>query len=379
VASGSLGLGAALFNSTFAAGTNDVFDVTFQIATVSNATTTSLTFGNQPIGEQVSDPLAQALPAAYLSGVVSISPATLEGDVSPRPNGNGILNLADWVQEARFVAGLDIVSNGNEFQRADCAPRSTLGDGRITVADWVQVGRYVVGLDPLTADGGPTSPQPQIRESGHPGKDSSSPSVTMVPLSQGTENDSIAVDLAGPGNVNALGFSITFDPTTIQFVSASLGSGAQDAALVQNTNQAASGSLGFLVGYLAPATFTAGTQQVVNINFSAVALSNTTALVFSDAPVTRQVVDPTTAILSASYVNAALAPGSVASPTLSINQAGNNVVLSWPSSAAVFELQAASSLDGNWSNIAVTPITIGSNLVLAAPISTNTVFYRLKY
>jgi len=58
------------------------------------------------------------------------------------------------------VAGLDVPTNGSEFQRADCAPRSTLGDGAITIADWVQVGRYMTGLDPLTPAGGPTSAVP---------------------------------------------------------------------------------------------------------------------------------------------------------------------------------------------------------------------------
>jgi hypothetical protein len=83
-----------------------------------------------------------------------------EGDVAPRPNGsnNGTVTIADWVQVGRFVAGLDIPSCGSEFQRADVAPRNTLGDGRITISDWVQAGRYVAGLDPVTPAGGPVCP-----------------------------------------------------------------------------------------------------------------------------------------------------------------------------------------------------------------------------
>jgi hypothetical protein len=64
---------------------------------------------------------------------------------------------------------------------------------------------------------------------------------------------------------------------------------------------------------------------------------------------------------------------------LSINQAGSNVVLSWPSSATVFELQASSSLDGDWTNVVATPAMVGGSLKLTSPISTNTVYYRLKY
>jgi hypothetical protein len=289
------------------------------------------------------------------------------------------VNINDWIQEGRFVAGLDIVSNGSEFQRADCAPRATQGDGQITVADWVQVGRYAVGLDPPTAAGGPTSPQSQIRESGHPGKDGDSSSLALVPISQGTESNSIAVELAATGNVNALGFSVAFNPAMVRFVGANLASGASGAALVENTNQALSGNLGFLVGLLAPATFASGTQQLVTLNFAPVLYSNTTALMFGDTPIARQMVDTNTDALSATYVNATLAVGGSVWPALSISQAGTNLVLSWPSAAVILTLQSTSSLDGSWSDVAATPETDGDSLLLTVPVSATTIYFRLKY
>src|SRR5262249_43154071 len=83
-----------------------------------------------------------------------------EADVTPRPNGdnNGTVTIADWVQIGRFAAGLDTAEIGSEFQRADCAPRATLGDGEISIADWVQAGRYAAGLDPIVPAGGPSGP-----------------------------------------------------------------------------------------------------------------------------------------------------------------------------------------------------------------------------
>jgi len=76
-----------------------------------------------------------------------------------------VVSITDWVEVGRFAAHLDIPMTPSEFQRADCAPRSTLGNGVLTVADWVQAGRYAVGLDPLTPAGGPTqgpgSPSPK--------------------------------------------------------------------------------------------------------------------------------------------------------------------------------------------------------------------------
>jgi hypothetical protein len=198
-------------------------------------------------------------------------------------------------------------------------------------------------------------------------------------MSQGAEKNSVAVELAAQGNVNSLGFSVSFNPAMIQFVGASMGGGATGATFVQNTNQAAVGNVGFLMGYLAPATFATGTQQLVVLNFAPVSYSNTTALAFSDTPIATQAVDASTTILTTTVANATLAVGGLPWPPLSISQSGNNVVLSWPSSASVMSLQASSSLDGAWSNVAATPVTVGDNLVLTAPGSTNTVFYRLKY
>jgi hypothetical protein len=378
-ASGVLGLGVDLFSGAFSPGTNDVLDVTFQATVVTNATTTTLTFGNLPTEELVVGAQTQTLPAVFLPGVLVISPAALEGDVSPRPSGNEIVNIADWVQEARFVAGLDTVSNGTEFQRADCAPRDTLGDGQITVADWVQVGRYAVGLDPLTAAGGPTSPGTTSAASLHPIKTDLSRSITLVPLSQGTLSDSVAVELVAQGDENALSFSVTFDPALVHFTSASLGSGASGAALIQNTTLAGSGNLGFVVGLFPPATFAAGTQQLVRLNFASVSYSNNAALAFSASPVPQGLADSSANVLPANFQNATLTVGGSNWPTLSIGQVGSNLTLSWPSSAAMLGLQVASSPAGPWSNATVTTITNGSSLVVSYPLSTNTEFFRLKY
>jgi hypothetical protein len=148
--------------------------------------------------------------------------------------------------------------------------------------------------------------------------------------------------------------------------------------MIQNTSQAASGNLGFVVGLMAPGTFAAGTQQLVKLNFAPVSYSNTTALAFGNAPIQCQVVDSNADVLSATYENATLTVAGLVWPTLSINQAGNNIVLSWPSSAAGFSLQASSSLEGGWTNVTATPATVGDNVEVSSPISTNAVFYRLQ-
>ena len=378
-AAGFLGLGVDLFNGAFSPGTNDVLDVTFQVAPVTNAATTSLTFGNQPTEELVSDPQPQALPAVFLPGNVIISPTALAGDVSPRTNGNEVLNILDWVQEGRFVAGLDTISNSSEFQRADCAPRATQGDGQITVADWVQVGRYAVGLDPATPAGGPTSAVGQLALRGRPLNSGLPRPVMLVPLSQGVLTNSAAVELVAQGNENSLGFSVTFDPAMIRFVNASLGAGAAGAALIQNTNLAGGGALGFVVGYQPPGVFAAGTQSVVNLKFAAVSYSNNAVVAFGNTPVVCQLVDTNASVISANYQNVTLAVGGPVWPALAISQVGSNIVLSWPSAAAALGLQAASSMGANWSNFLALPATNGGSLVVTSSISTNSEFFRLKH
>ena len=154
-AQGRLGLAVALpAGQKFAAGTRQLTVVTFSIAAAAPAGMTMLDFDDLPSAREVSDVSAVALPASYQGGAMSVVPG-VEGDVAPRPQGNGSVTITDWVQVGRLVAGLDAAAPGVEFQRADCAPRDTRGDGRLTVSDWTQAGRYSIGTDAAVAAGGP--------------------------------------------------------------------------------------------------------------------------------------------------------------------------------------------------------------------------------
>jgi hypothetical protein len=381
VASGLLGLQAIFpIGSAIPAGTQDLFDVTFQVRPVTNSITTPVTFGSQIIQEWISDVAGNQLPATFASGTVAITVTAIEGDVWPRPNGDHVVTGSDWVEEGLIVAGLVTNLSPSEFQRADCAPRTTLGDGVIDCADWVQVGRYAAGLDPVTVAGGPTGPISQTDASRSPRKADLPRPIAIVPLSQGAATNTVVVQLTASGAEAALGFSVRFDPKMVRFVSASKGSGAgSTASLIQNTNQAAAGSLGFVIGVLSPATFAPGALQLVNLNFASVSCSNNTTLVFSDTPVARQLVDASAAELPASYQTVTLAVGGAAWPVLSISQAGSNVVLTWPATGAALGLQAAPLTGMEWSNLPATPATIGSTLVVTSSMSTNVGFFRLKY
>ncbi|MGH9802369.1 MAG: BACON domain-containing protein, partial [Blastocatellia bacterium] len=132
----------------FSAGVRQVVNVNFSINAGASASSTPIGFGDQPIGREVSSVSASPLQVNYVGGSVTLTQG-YEADVAPRPNGsnNGTVTVTDWVQVGRFVAGLDSISAGSEFQRADCAPRDSRGDGRLSVSDLTQAGRYAAGLD----------------------------------------------------------------------------------------------------------------------------------------------------------------------------------------------------------------------------------------
>jgi hypothetical protein len=377
VASGHLGIAIDLTTAP-SLGTNEVANVTFQVAVLTNATSTPITFGGQPTPQEISDGQGTPLLSTYIPGTVSIAKAVLEGDVWPLPLGDGLVTISDWVEEGRLVAGLDTTTNAGELQRADCAPRSTGGDGELTVADWVQVGRYAAGLDPLTAVGFPPG-ETSVRRA--PVKTAAPRAIAIVPMTKGGLTNTVAVQLTAQGGENSLGFSVSFDPAAARFVNAALGSGATGAVLFQNTAQAANGHLGFVLGYNlqgTPTSFAAGIQQIVRLSFASVSYSNNVALNFGNTPVICDLVDVNADSLPATYQNVLLPVGGASWPALNANHSGGQVTLAWPTSAG-FVLESASSVAGPWTPVTALPSTNGGSLNFIVPTtSSGQTFYRLQ-
>lgn len=122
---------------------------------------TAITFGSVPTPQSWSTFFGDPIQMTWVGGTINIDPPTtvrLEGDVSPRTNGDETVLSVDVIQMRRFATGLDTIDPTNtEFQRADSAPRATLGDGMINASDVIQARRYATGLDPVTTAGGPTA------------------------------------------------------------------------------------------------------------------------------------------------------------------------------------------------------------------------------
>lgn len=226
-----------------------------------------------------------------------------EADVLPRPSGNnnGSVTITDWVQIGRFVAGLDTVNpvaNSGEFQRADCAPRDTLGDGRITLADWVQAGRYVAGVDTPAIAGGPTAPTASITaDCGlqiancelRPTADAGASYAGFTAKGNGSF---LSVKIKGEGNKNALSFSLDFDPNEWRFVSARPGRDARQATIIVNQNEIAQGHIGIVLALPGGRTMRAGENEAVVLQFAPRRRNRQILQAqFGDFPVARNAVD----------------------------------------------------------------------------------------
>lgn len=224
-----------------------------------------------------------------------------EGDVSPRPGGNnnGLLTVSDWVQVGRFVVGLDVAANGNEFQRADVAPRETLGDGRITLVDWVQTGRYVAGVDALPVAGGPTSAiagtesqesEVGSRASGGVAKFDNATSSGEFAIR--TNGSLVVVKLNAAGEENALSFSLHFGSSAWRFVSAKTGRDARQAVLLVNSTETAKGHVGILLALPAGQTLRAGENEIVILQFTPVrGFRQPLQIKLVDFPIARSLVN----------------------------------------------------------------------------------------
>lgn len=309
--SGRYGSALALpAGQTFAAGTHQIVIVAFTVNDTTSANSTVIGFADRPIVREVVNDNADPLPAVYTSGTVDIIRG-YEADVAPRPTGNnnGTITIADWVQVGRFAAFLDTVrTDVNEFQRADCAPKATLGNGAITIADWVQAGRYAAGLDAVRLAGGPAGPASTLAFINSSAKElsnqvMSSDGQRIVRVVNATfesgKTDSLIVELEAQGNENALGFSLNCDPRLLTFLEVRKGNSGSDATRISNISQKDSGRVGIALALPAGQEFVAGTHQIAKLVFSASSKpsASATTIKLEDKPISSEVVDVNANIL----------------------------------------------------------------------------------
>ena len=382
---GSVGVAVGLPSGlAFAPGTQEVAEVTFQTALSGKDLQVALNFSDVPTTRELSDIKAAKLAANYVDGQLLLSRSALEADVAPRPGGDGSVTIVDWVQVGRYVAALDSPTNASEFQRADCAPRSTQGDGLLTVSDWVQAGRYATGLDPLTSIGGPAQPTTGNVVSGGPRKKGGQlariVSVQGPLIFQG-QTGTATVTLEAQGDENAVGLSLSFDPALVTYTGATNGSDASSATMDINDNFATNGHVGIILELPFNVGFTPGTRQVLKVNFQAVTSNPVNAAIaLTDSPVVREVADTNALPVTASYLSGSLSVNP--RPSLSIANSNRNISLLWPAWATNYTLQQAvgnTLPSATWTNLLVSPVITNNSFGVLLPLSGSSQFYRLQH
>ncbi|MGH9802202.1 MAG: IPT/TIG domain-containing protein, partial [Blastocatellia bacterium] len=230
-------------------------------------------------------------------------------------------------------------ADGSEFQRADIAPKNTLGDGRLSVADWVLAGRYAAGLEIVVPAGGASAPIAALDEPANTfekvveatsDEQQQNRSIRVVPVTfvRGQENTAV-VELNSQGNENAVGFTANFDTTQLTFVRATIGTDAQGAALNVNIAQIALGRIGIGIALSSGQTFAAGARQLVTLTFTVPASSsvNSTTIGFGDLPIAREVVDAAANVLQTNFNAGIITLDPQISQTPSLTSVAPNSVL----------------------------------------------------
>ena len=374
-ASGKIGITMQLpLGETFAPGTQEVVRVTFNSAFVTNTpVSTPVNFTNQPVARAVFDFNGIKLATNFVNSSVTLGVTDFEGDVNPRTTGDRSLDIFDWTQVGRFVAGLDVVSNATEFQKADSAPASSSGDGMLKVNDWVQAGRYGAALDAPRSLSGPTAPVTPVTLTGGPRTVNIAGGIGVKGL-----NIVVPVMLQSQGNENAVGFSVNFDPTLLKYVSTTKGSADASATLVVNSNQATSGVVGVVLALQSGNSFTNGTQaEIAKLTFTGLNTTSNGIVKFTNGPVLLAISDPVATELAANYTNSLVTINPP--PTLSPTVTDTNVTFTWPTWGTGFNLQATGDLTQPWTNVVYTAQTNGSNIILSLPIPTQGGYFRLQH
>lgn len=202
------------------------------------------------------------------------APVGFEGDVVPRPNGDGNMLSTDITQIRRFVSGLDTPNpSTNEAQRIDCAPRATFGDGIINSSDVVQGRRYVSGLDTLTPAGGPASrggsvPESVFIQNIDGGMDPFQRELRIGEPQLRGSTAVVPIELTPEGNEVAMSFTLEYDPNLLTNPRITLGEFAPIGSTL-TVNSTEPGRIGILIDSSNAMIASSLPLSIVSVSFDA--------------------------------------------------------------------------------------------------------------
>ncbi len=239
------------------------------------------------------------------------SSQTYEGDVSPRSVADGFVDASDVQQIRRFVVGSDTPNQTGEFQRADCAPRSTSGDGFVDADDIQQARRYAVGTDSPQLSGGPSSGSlvsaldllnSGARTNFYDGKRTTAAFRISDQTAIPGQTLTVPIIVNAVGNEAGYTFSLDYDSAKLTAPQVTIGNAGGD--VVFNTDTA--GQIGFSVTSFNGGTIGAGKNKLL-LKITFMVASDTSAgktvINFNDALAKRKSagVDPNTPIRQPNY------------------------------------------------------------------------------
>lgn len=204
--------------------------------------------------------------AEWEDGRVVVVGAGLEGDVHPRPYGDGIVDEGDVAQAMRHLLGIEEQPSAGEFRRLDCAPEETCGDGRIDVADVVAIRRIASGDAPTKAACGPTN---AAAASSVAAKDAGDRAVGFEVPAEVARGETFwaGIALEAQGDEHGLGASISFDPDVLAFRQIRPAGAFTNGTWLPNADKLAEGTIAFCATLGEGETLAGGRRSVAEIQF----------------------------------------------------------------------------------------------------------------
>ncbi len=189
-----------------------------------------------------------------------------------------------------------------------------------------------------------------------------------------------AIVLASQGDENALGFSVTFNAAVLRYDGFTAGTDATGMTINPNVSQATAGKVGFAMALAAGSKFTAGTRQLVVLNFTALTASASSPIAFGDSPILSEISDVTANTLTATYNSATIvvtvpltAPTFTTQPAAVTVNSGQNATFTAAAGGnptPTLKWQKSTDAGATWTDLAnggrISGVTTGSLLITGA-------------
>ena len=226
----------------------------------------AVSFGDAPTRRSIVLESGETATVEWEDGLVEVVGAGLEGDVHPRPCGDGIVDEGDVAQATRYLLGVEEPIGSGEFRRLDCAPEETCGDGKIDVADVVAIRRIAAGDTATKAACGPTN---AAAASGLAAKDEGGRAVGFEIPAEVARGETFwaVVALEAQGGEHGLGASIAFDPEVLAYRQIRPAGAFTNGAFLPNAANAAEGVVAFCAELGEGETVAAGRRIAAEIQF----------------------------------------------------------------------------------------------------------------